>query len=97
VTLVSAVLVPPPDGAIDVDGPRWILRTTWRAEERLATGTKLDFWLSLKDGEQRHVWDIAPLWWNPPEQWPPGQSVTVDVQDVPIRQFSSWQATFSTP
>jgi hypothetical protein len=97
VTLVSAVLVPPPDGAVDVDGPRWILRTTWRAEERLATGTKLDFWLSLKDGEQRHVWDIAPLWWNPPEQWPPGQSVTVDVQDVPIRQFSSWQATFSAP
>jgi uncharacterized membrane protein len=97
VTLVSAVLVPPPDGAVDVDGPRWILRTTWRAEERLATGSKLDFWLTLKDGRQRHVWDIAPLWWNPPEQWAPGQAVTIDVPDVPIRQFSSWQATFAAP
>jgi hypothetical protein len=97
VSLVSAVLVPNPDGAVDVDGPHWILRTTWRAEQQLASGTKLDFWLSLKDGQQLHVWDIAPLWWNPPERWTPGQPVTIDVPDVPIRQFVSWQASFSAP
>jgi hypothetical protein len=97
VSLVSAVLVPSPDGAVDVDGPHWILRTTWRAAQPLASGTHLDFLLSLRDGQQMHVWDIAPLWWNPPGQWPPGQPVTVDVPDVPIRQFVSWQATFSEP
>ncbi len=95
VSLVSAVVVPSSDGAVDVDGPRWILRTTWRAEQPLAGDTRLDFWLSLRDGQQMHVWDIAPLWWNPPGQWTPGQLVTVDVPDVPIRQFVSWQATFS--
>jgi hypothetical protein len=97
VSLVSAELVPPPNGATDVDGPHWILRTTWRAERRLASGTRLDFWLSQNDGQQRHVWDIAALWWNPPEQWRPGQPITIDVPDVPIRQFASWQATFSEP
>jgi hypothetical protein len=95
ISLVSAVLVPSSDGAVDVDGPRWILRTTWRAEQPLTNDTRLDFWLSLRDGQQMHVWDIAPLWWNPPGQWTPGQPVTVDVPDVPIRQFVSWQATFS--
>jgi len=95
VSLVSAVVVPSSDGAVDVDGPRWILRTTWRPEQPLPSDTRLDFWLSLRDGQQMHVWDIAPLWWNPPGQWTPGQLVTVDVPDVPIRQFVSWQATFS--
>jgi hypothetical protein len=97
VSLVSAVLVPSPDGTVDVDGPRWILRTTWRPEQPLADGTQLDFWLSLRDGQQVHVWDIASLWWNPPSQWIPGQPVTIDVPDVPIRQFVSWQASFSIP
>jgi uncharacterized membrane protein len=95
VSLLSAVLVPSPDGAIDVDGPRWILRTTWRAEQSLANGTQLEFWLSLRDGQQMHIWDIAPLWWNPPGQWTPGQPITIDVPDVPIRQFLSWQAAIA--
>ena len=51
----------------------------------------------LLPNEQVHVWDIAPLWWNPPDQWLPGQPVTIDVPDVPIRQFVSWQARFSAP
>ena len=97
ISLVSAELVPAADGAVDVDGPRWVLRTTWRTEQALPRGTRLDFWLSLRDGQQVHVWDIAPLWWNPPEQWPAGQPVTIDVPDVPVRQFVSWQATFSEP
>jgi hypothetical protein len=97
VSLVSAVLVPSPDGAVDVDGPRWILRTTWRAEQPLAGSSRLDFVLTLRDGQQVRVWDIAPLWWNPPGRWPVGQAVTVDVPDVPIRQFASWQATLSGP
>jgi hypothetical protein len=93
--LLSAALVPGSDGAIDVDGPRWTLRTTWRAERPLSAGTRLEFWLDLDDGQRLHVWDIASLWWNPPERWVPGQPVSVDVLDVPARQFRAWEATWS--
>jgi uncharacterized membrane protein len=96
VGLMSASLLPSPDAAIDIDGPRWILRTVWQADQALPVGTHLDFWLDLRDGQQLHVWDLAPLWWNPPERWIPGQPVTVDVVDVPIRQFLSWRAVYSS-
>lgn len=92
-TLLDARLVPPADGAIDVDGPRWVLRTTWRAEQRLPPGARLGFWLDLRDGQRLHVWDVAGLWWWPLEQWPVGQTVNVDVPNVPLREFISWQAT----
>ncbi len=95
-TLLSASLVPSPDGAIDVDGPRWILRTIWQTPAPLATGTRLEFRVDLRDGQQLHVWDVADLWWNPPDHWKPGEAVTVDVPDIPVRQFASWQATWST-
>lgn len=94
--LLSAALVPSPDGTIEFDGPRWILRTVWQADQSPAPGTKLEFWIDLRSGEQLHVWDIAPLWWNPPERWPAGQPVTVDVPDVPQHEFVSWSATWST-
>jgi hypothetical protein len=97
VSLLAAEIVPSPVGAIDVDGPRWILRTVWRAPGALPAGTRLDFWIELRDGQQQRFWDVADLWWNPPDSWPPGQPVTVDVPDVPIRQFSSWRATWSDP
>jgi uncharacterized membrane protein len=97
VTLLSATLLPSPDGALDVDGPRWILRTTWRAERRLPPGTRLEFWIDRRDEPRQHIWDLADLWWDPPEAWTPGTEVTVDVPDVPVRQFQSWQATWSTP
>ncbi len=93
--LVSAVLVPSPDGAIDVDGPHWILRTVWQTDQPLAAGTRLEFDLTFKSGETHHVWDIAGLWWNPPDQWRAGQPVTVDVPDVPVREFASWSASWS--
>jgi uncharacterized membrane protein len=96
-TLVDAALVPSPDGAIDVDGPRWVLRTTWQTDQPLPAGTRLDFWIDLNTGEQIHAWDVAALWWNPPDQWPTGQPVTVDVPNVPERSFASWSATWSTP
>jgi uncharacterized membrane protein len=95
--LLSAALAPSPDGALDVDGPHWILRTTWITDQPLPSGTRLEFWINLKSGEQLHVWDIAPLWWNPPDHWPANQPVTVDVPDVPVRNFVSWSATWSTP
>ncbi len=95
VTLLSATLLPSPDGAIEVDGPRAILRTTWRTERGLPAGTRLEFWVDLKDGQRLHVWDIASLWWNPPERWTTGETITVDVPNVPARQFQSWQATWS--
>jgi hypothetical protein len=97
VSLLSAALVASPDAAVDVDGPRWILRTIWRAEQPLPDGTRIDFWLDRRDGQRQHVWDIADLWWNPPEQWAPGTPVTVDIPDVPVREFLAWQAEWSTP
>ncbi|TME97945.1 MAG: DUF2079 domain-containing protein [Chloroflexi bacterium] len=97
VTLLSATLLPSPDGEIDVDGPRAILRTVWRTERALPAGTRLEFWVDLKDGQRLHLWDIASLWWNPPERWTPGETVTVDVPNVPARQFQSWQASWTDP
>ena len=91
----SANLVPSPDGAVDVDGPRGLVRTVWRAEQPLPSGAHVDFWLDLRDGQRLHVWDIAPLWWDPPERWTPGEPVTIDIPDVPMRQFRSWQATWA--
>jgi uncharacterized membrane protein len=96
-TLVEAALVPGPDGAIDIDGPRWTLRTTWQTDQPLPTGTRLEFWINLNTGGQIHAWDVASLWWNPPDQWPTDQRVTVDVPNVPERSFVSWSATWSTP
>jgi len=96
VQLLTAQLVPSPDAALEPDGPRWILRTTWRATEPLPRGARLEFWIDLRDGSRQHVWDVAHLWWNPPERWTPGEAVVVDVRDVPVRSFKSWQATLST-
>jgi hypothetical protein len=93
---VSAALVPSPDGAVDVDGPRWILRTVWTLDRPLPRGTRLDFWVRLSTGEQLHIWDIAPLWWNPPDEWPVGEPVSVDVPEIPVRTFVSWSATWGT-
>ncbi|HEY3061678.1 MAG TPA: DUF2079 domain-containing protein [Chloroflexota bacterium] len=90
--LLHAELVPSPVGSIDVDGPRAILRTTWRANTPLPPGTRLEFVIDLQ-GEQRTVWDVAALWWYPPERWLPGQVVSVDISDVPARRFLSWSNT----
>jgi uncharacterized membrane protein len=95
VSLLSASLEPSPDATIDVDGPRGVLHTLWRAEQPLPRGAHLDFWLDLRDGQRLHVWDIAPLWWDPPERWTPGEPVAVDIPDVPMRQFLSWQPAWT--
>jgi hypothetical protein len=92
-TLLDAQLVPPPDGAVDVDGPRWILRTTWQVDAPLPPGARLEFWLDLRSGQRLHVWDVASLWWNPPDRWPVGSTVSVDIPDVPLHDFVSWQAS----
>jgi hypothetical protein len=92
-TLVDAQLLPPPDGAVDVDGPHWVLHTAWHVDAPLPPGARLDFWLDLRDGQRRHVWDLASLWWSPPERWPVGSTVSVDISDVPVHDFVSWQAT----
>jgi uncharacterized membrane protein len=95
VTLVSAALVPSPDSAIDVDGPHWALHTVWQANQTLPPGTRLEFWIDQRDGQSVHRWDLAELWWNPPEAWKPGLAVSVDVPDVPLRQFVSWRSQWS--
>jgi len=95
--LLSAALLPSPDAALDVDGPGWILRTVWQSDQPQLPGTHLDFVVNLRSGEQLHRWDLAALWWNPPERWPAGEPVTIDVPDVPEHEFVSWSATWSTP
>jgi uncharacterized membrane protein len=94
-TLLSAVLLPSPDGAVDVDGPRWILHTTWQTDASLPPGTRLEFDITFDNGADLHAWDLASLWWNPPDQWPPGQPVSVDVPNIPRRGFASWSANWS--
>jgi uncharacterized membrane protein len=91
--LVDAMLVPSPEGAIEPDGPRWILRTTWLTDQRLPPGTQLEFWLDLRDGTRTHTADLAELWWRAPDTWPTDQAISVDVRNVPMRAFASWQAT----
>jgi uncharacterized membrane protein len=92
-TLLDARLVPAPDAAIDVDGPRWMLHTTWRTPHiPPPPGTRLHFWLDLGTAEPRDAWDIAELWWNPPDAWAPDATISIDVPDVPRAQFRSWQA-----
>ena len=48
-------------------------------------------------GQRLHFWDIPSLWWNPPDRWPAGQPISIDISDIPVRQFLSWQATASQP
>jgi uncharacterized membrane protein len=93
--LIDARLVPGPDGGIEPDGPRGILRTRWLVQRAPATGASLQFDLSLSDGHTQRVWDIPDVWWYPPERWTPGETVSVDVPNVPMRQFRSWQPVAS--
>jgi hypothetical protein len=93
--LQGATLVPSPDAAIEPDGPRGILRTTWRVDRQPSAGASLQFDLSLSDGQAQRVWDVAPLWWYPPERWAPGEVITIDVPNVPIHQFRSWRPVLS--
>jgi uncharacterized membrane protein len=91
----GARLLPSPDGAVEPDGPRGILRTTWRVDRQPSAGASLQFDLSLSDGQAQRVWDVAPLWWYPPERWAPGEVITIDVPNVPIHQFRSWRPVLS--
>jgi uncharacterized membrane protein len=95
--LLDAQLVPSPDGASDVDGPHWILRTFWQTDKPLAPGTRLAFNLRLRDGQTRQAWDAADLWWNPPDTWPLDQIVRIDVPDVPKRTFQTFEPVLSRP
>ncbi|HEV7666819.1 MAG TPA: DUF2079 domain-containing protein [Chloroflexota bacterium] len=94
VSLLSAALLASPTGAIDVDGPLGILRTSWRSNAPLSAATRLEFAITLRDGRQLQRWDIADLWWSSPHNWAVGETVTVDISDIPVRQFLSWQATY---
>ena len=73
---------------VDVRARR--LRLTLRA------GARLSITVNLTTGERLDRWDVADLWWNPPDQWLPGAEETVDVPDIPLRKFVSWQAEWTT-
>jgi uncharacterized membrane protein len=93
--LLSASLIPSPEAAIDTDGPHWILRTTWQTQQPLPSGTRPEFQITLTTGNILTRWDIADMWWNPPDRWPVDQPITIDVPDIPHNTFESWSATWS--
>jgi hypothetical protein len=89
--LLTATFLPGPDSAVEPDGPRWVLRTTWRATRPLPTGPHPVAVLDLRDGERVRLSDVATLWWQPPDDWAPGDVVQVDLPGVPIRQLAGWR------
>jgi len=93
VELQSGELIPSPEGSVEPDGPRGLLRTTWRANRVLSHEVRPDFWFDLSDGRQVHVGDVAAVWWYPPERWIPGEVVQIDVPNVPLGGVSGWRAT----
>ncbi len=95
--LVSGQLIPSPDGAVEPDGPRGRLRTTWRAHGQLPDWVSPTVRVQLSDGTTLATSDLAGLWWYPPEQWQAGEVVTIDVPGVPLRQFVSWSASVDQP
>lgn len=89
--LLDARYLPSPDAAIEPDGPRSILRTWWRTRRPVPAGTRLAIVFDLRDGGQLRAWDVAALWWNPPERWATAHTVRVDIPNVPVRQVAAWQ------
>jgi alpha-glucosidase (family GH31 glycosyl hydrolase)/uncharacterized membrane protein len=95
--LLSADLVPSPDGANAPDGPRGVLRTMWRADRPLPQWARPEFRFDLRDGRQTQAWDLSALSWYPLERWTPGEVVRIDVPNVPLRGLAGWAAIVSTP
>jgi uncharacterized membrane protein len=89
--LVGATFITGLDSAVEPDGPRWVLQTTWRGARPLPPATHPVVVLDLADGEELRLSDVAALFWLPPPDWPPGQLVQVDVPGIPIRQLRSWR------
>lgn len=99
VALLRASLLPSADASLDVDGPRGVLHTVWRATAPIAAGTRLSVDVTLRDQSRLHIWDSADLWWNAPDTWPQGEdeAVVVDIPDIPSSAFRSWSPIFSSP
>lgn len=97
VALLNAVLEPSPDARLEADGPRGLLRTTWRLNGPMPPGSRLGVDVLTVGGGRQRIWDVASLWWNPPETWPIGTPIVVDIPDVPLNTFQSWQPVFETP
>jgi uncharacterized membrane protein len=95
--LLGATVLPSPDGAVEPDGPRWLLRTTWRARRPLPEHVRPAAVLDLDDGEVRRIDDVAALWWRPPAGWPPGALVRIDFPGVPIRHLIGWRLDVGAP
>jgi alpha-D-xyloside xylohydrolase len=88
--LLSAELVSSPTATMGPDGPRGVLRTTWRATSPLPHWVWPRFHFDLRDGEQIQIWDLAALWWYPPERWGIDELVQIDVPGIPLQRLTSW-------
>jgi len=53
--------------------------------------------VQLSDGTTLATSDLAGLWWYPPKRWQAGETLTVDVPDVPLRRFVGWSASIDQP
>jgi alpha-D-xyloside xylohydrolase len=95
--LLSAEVLPSPQGDVEPDGPRGILRTVWRANTPLPDWASPSFQVKLNNGSSFEAWDLAPIWWYRPERWIPGEQIQIDVPGIPLRQLSGWAAQITTP
>jgi alpha-D-xyloside xylohydrolase len=91
--LLAAELVPSPTAAVGPDGPRGVVRTTWRATRPLPEWVWPTFRFDLQSGEQVEVWDLAALFWYPPERWRPDERLRLDVPGVPLSGVTAWSVT----
>jgi hypothetical protein len=92
--LVSGEMLPSPDAGVEPDGPRGILRTTWRVNGPLPASIVPVFYLAMDDGSEVAAWEGAEtLWWHPVERWRRGETVRIDLPSIPLRRVTGWRAT----
>jgi alpha-D-xyloside xylohydrolase len=95
--LLTAEVLPSPTGTVAPDGPRGLLRTTWRATSPLPAAAWPRFHFDLRTGEWLSQWDLAALWWYPPERWRPGERIRIDVPNIPLQSMTAWVVEVPSP
>jgi uncharacterized membrane protein len=89
--LVGGEIIRATADTLGVDGPRGVLRSTWRATGPVPSGTWVELELELVGGRRMRISDIAAAWWYPPERWSPGEIFRLEVA-VPFRGLAGWSA-----
>jgi hypothetical protein len=48
--------------------------------------------VTFRDGTRQTFENLPILWWYPPESWPIGEMVRLDVPGLPWREIAGWTA-----